>query len=334
MECSGCAVRDLIVEFKMDGDLNNQVFPDIIEFIQSRTLKLEENNRHFTLRENDAKDFVDYSINHLDITKISYKIPNKDWQPFYKIEELFKVEWVDRVIRNEQVICYYQPIVDKNNKTYAYELLSRFLDEDGEILYPGQVFSAAKERGRLYALDRICRMTAVKYAAKLDNKKAFINFIPTSIYSPEHCLKSTNEVANRLGVNPRNLVFEVVETEKIEDVNHLKKILAFYKARGYQYALDDVGVGHSTLQMLEDIKPHYMKLDMKYVQGVTSDKEKQRVALQFLEKALEIHSIPLAEGVEQKEDFEWLKDAGYQLFQGYYFGKPLPHPMEASMEYK
>lgn len=330
VECSGCMVRDLVLEFKIEGETNFQVLPDVMDFIQKRALRLEENGRYFTLKEDDAQDFIDFSKDHMDISHISFRVPKQDWKPFHKIEEILEVKWIDKVIKNEQVICYYQPIVDAEKNIYAYEMLSRFLDEEGDILYPGEVFGAAKERGRLYALDRICRMTAVKYAAKLDNTKAFINFIPTSIYSPEHCLRSTTAVANSLGVNPGNLVFEVVETEKVEDINHLKKIMAFYKARGFQYALDDVGEGHSTLQMLEEIKPHYMKLDMKYVQGVATNIEKQKVALQFLQKAKEIYSIPLAEGIEEKEDWEWLKKKGYQLFQGYYFGKPLPHPLEDS----
>ena len=69
-----------------------------------------------------------------------------------------------------------------------------------------------------------------------------------------------------------------------------------------------------------------MKLDMKYVQGVTIDPEKQLIAQTFLNKAMEIGSIPLAEGVETRADFEWLKQLGYQLFQGYLLGKPDPQP--------
>ena len=69
-----------------------------------------------------------------------------------------------------------------------------------------------------------------------------------------------------------------------------------------------------------------MKLDMKYVQGVAVDPGKQQIAQTFLNKAIEIGSIPLAEGVETRADFEWLKQLGYQLFQGYLFGKPAPQP--------
>ena len=71
-----------------------------------------------------------------------------------------------------------------------------------------------------------------------------------------------------------------------------------------------------------------MKLDMKFVLGVADDSEKQAVALSFLETARYLNSIPLAEGIETVEDFNWLKKQGYQLFQGYYFGKPQSEPLE------
>ncbi|WP_400244526.1 EAL domain-containing protein [Niallia sp. JL1B1071] len=236
------------------------------------------------------------------------------------------MEWIDQVIKKKLLTCYFQPIVNREESIYAFEILARFKKEDGNLVYPNLIFEAARTRGRLYALDRLCRLTAVRHATQLDGKKAFINFIPTSIYSPEFCLQSTIRLSAQLGVDPSKLVFEVVETEKVEDLEHLKSILTYYRDRGFQYALDDVGEGYSTINMLEDLKPHYMKLDMKFVQGVSENKNKQHIAKMFLKKSLDIGSIPLAEGVESREDFEWLKQTGYELFQGYLFGKPSPTP--------
>lgn len=77
-----------------------------------------------------------------------------------------------------------------------------------------------KKRTRTYALDRVCRMAAVRSAAHIQ-QKVFINFVPTSIYSPEHCLQSTVRLANQLGIEPSQFVFEVVETEKVDGIDHL-----------------------------------------------------------------------------------------------------------------
>jgi len=158
----------------------------------------------------------------------------------------------------------------------------------------------------------------------LIDSKVFINFIPTSIYSPEHCLKSTVQLAEELGIEPSRFVFEVVETEKVDDLAHLKKILMYYREKGFHYALDDVGEGFSTIEVLEQLAPHYMKLDMKFVQGISTDSDKQNAAIRILDAALQVGAIPLAEGIEEPDDFIWLRDVGYKLFQGYLFGKPAP----------
>lgn len=328
MECNNCSVTQLKFEIKMEDLSDGSLYPKILHHLERRGLAVEEKNGRLFVGEDGAKELWDFCLHHMDEKHISFRIDRQDWQPFSNMERVFEVEWIDEVIAKELLTCHYQPIVTAAEEIFAYELLSRFHQEDGSMIYPNEIFSAAKSRGRLYALDRICRMTAVRHAAKLKDAKAFINFIPTSIYSPEYCLRSTTGLANELGVNPKQLVFEVVETEKVDDLDHLRKILAFYKEKGFQYALDDVGEGYSTIEMLADLKPHFMKLDMQFVQGVAEDAAKQKTALKFLQKSLEVGSIPLAEGVETRQDFEWLKKQGYQLFQGYYFGKPAASPIE------
>ncbi|SDN88388.1 EAL domain, c-di-GMP-specific phosphodiesterase class I (or its enzymatically inactive variant) [Psychrobacillus sp. OK028] len=327
MECNNCQVNDLKFEFKVDGDFNTSLLDSVLKHLKRRNILVDTKENKFILSESDVRDFIDFCEDHMDTSQILFRISKQRWEPITKIEEVLKVQWIDEVIAKQLMICHYQPIVNRQEQVFGYELLARFPKEDGSMIYPNEIFSAAKARGRLYALDRACRMTAVKHAAVIKEKKAFINFIPTSIYSPEFCLKSTTALAEELGINPVQLVFEVVESEKVEDIEHLKRILTFYKEKGFEYALDDVGEGYSTMEMLGGIKPNYMKLDMKYVQGVSNDIKKQAIAQQFLEKAVEVGSTPLAEGIEEREDFEWLKETGYRLFQGYYFGKPAANPL-------
>jgi EAL domain-containing protein (putative c-di-GMP-specific phosphodiesterase class I) len=327
LECNNCQVKELKFEFKVNGDSNDCLLDSILKHLKRQNILVNAQENIFTIKESDVRDFIDFCQDHMDTSQVLFRISNQPWKPIVKIKEILDVQWIDEVIEKQLVICHFQPIVDVEHQVFAYELLARFPKEDGSMIYPNEIFSAAKARGRLYALDRACRMTAVKHAPAIKEKKAFINFIPTSIYSPEFCLKSTTTLAEELGINPAQLVFEVVETEKVEDIEHLKRILTFYKEKGFEYALDDVGEGYSTMEMLVDIEPNYMKLDMKYVHGVSEDVKKQAVARKFLEKALQVGSIPLAEGVEEREDLDWLKKIGYKLFQGYYFGKPSANPI-------
>lgn len=326
MECNNCSVNELKFEIKVEGELNQSILPQVIDYLMRRDIEVKEKEQGIVIPESGAKEFMDFCEHFMVSEQVEFRINKEEWKPFSQIETVMDMQWIDNVIKKELITCHYQPIVDARGNVFAYEMLSRFKNEDGSMIYPNEIFPAAKSRGRLYALDRVCRMTAVKYAAKLADKKAFINFIPTSIYSPEFCLRSTTLLANQLDVDPKQLVFEVVETEQVDDLDHLKKILTYYKEKGFNYALDDVGEGFSTAEVLAELKPKYMKLDMQYVQGVAEETGKQKVALSFLEKALAVGSVPLAEGVETEEDFNWLKEKGYELFQGYYFGKPEAEP--------
>ena len=327
MQCNSCSVAALKFEIKLEGQMNLSALQIVIDHLQRREIEVAVKENKLQMDEKGAREFLDFCRDLLDLDQGVFRINQEPWKPLEGMFQVFATEWIDEVIKNERLTCHYQPIVDADEKIFAYEMLARFQNEDGSMIYPNEIFPAAKTRGRLYALDRVCRMTAVRYAAVLKGEKAFINFIPTSIYSPEFCLRSTIALSEQLGVNPKSLVFEVVETEKVDDLDHLKRILAYYKEKGFDYALDDVGEGYSTIEMLADLKPQYMKLDMQFVQDVATDTAKQKIAENFLKKALEVGSVPLAEGIETRQDFDWLKQRGYQLFQGYYFGKPAASPV-------
>ncbi|TYP75514.1 EAL domain-containing protein [Paenibacillus methanolicus] len=323
-ECRSCQPGELLYRVTAGTDANEEVLQGILPFMRASGVVVKEEEGAVTVRESGMADFMDFCRDHMNTSGITFRLDGEEERrPFEALAPLLDARWIDSIVFQGRVVPYCQPILDRDGKLFAHEILSRFAREDGTLAPPGEVFRAAKARGRLYALDRVCRMSAVKCAAELPGK-VFINFIPTSIYAPEHCLRSTVALAGELGIDPSRFVFEVVETEYVEDLAHLKGILDYYRRRGFQYALDDVGEGFSTVEMLRELKPHYMKLDMGYVRGVAGDPRKQEVALKLLAAAREIGAVPLGEGVEAREDYDWLRQAGFELFQGYLFGKPAP----------
>lgn len=326
MPCKACVIQNIDYQVSFENCKQPALFDSIEDHLKRVLMLVNQEDQTFHVKEQGIKELYDFCVDHaVEMDSIRFRLDQTDWRPFSEVMQVVEMQWIDQVISNQQLTSHYQPIVTPELEIYAYELLARFYHKDGRVIYPNEIFSAAKERGRLYALDRVCRLTAVRYAKHI-TQKAFINFIPTSIYSPEFCLRSTINLANDLGIDPHRLIFEVVESEKVEDMDHLKTILEFYHSRGFEYALDDVGEGYNTVEVLSFLRPNYMKLDIKYVQGVATDADKQLIATEFLEKALAVDSIPLAEGIEAVEDFEWLKAKGYQLFQGYLFGKPSAVP--------
>ena len=233
------------------------------------------------------------------------------------------------IINNESLTSHFQPIVDvKNNSIYGYETLARGVREDGTLVYPNELFHKSQRYDLNFKLDRLCRESSLKTAAtKKVHQKVFINFIPTSIYDPEFCLNSTVKWANQLEFDPSQIVFEVVETELVKDQKHLKKILEYYRKKGFKIALVDVGEGYSSLNMLIELKPDIIKIDRNIINGIDSNELKQSVYRALFNLAKEHDITVLAEGVETKEELKTINSIGVDLVQGYYFAKPCAEPI-------
>lgn len=216
----------------------------------------------------------------------------------------------------------------KTNTIYGYEALVRGVKEDGELMYPDELFSKSKRNDLTFKLDKLCRESALKTAAtKKIKQKVFINFISTAIYDPAFCLASTQKWVNQLDFDPSQIVFEVVETEWVKDQKHLKSILEFYRAKGYKIALDDLGEGYSSLNMLIELQPDIIKVDRNIIDGIDTNELKQSVYRALYNIAREHNIEVLAEGVETAAELEMVKSIGVDYVQGYYYAKPSAEPI-------
>jgi len=237
--------------------------------------------------------------------------------------------WIYELISTKRIRMMYQPIIDcrQPHVPIGYEMLARGYGEDGVMIPPVRLFSAARDQNQLFGLDRACRLEAIEAASRLPATcSVFVNFIPTSIYVPEHCLATTMAAVTRVGIRPEQVVFEVVETERVDDLEHLRHILRFYRDQGFRYALDDVGQGFNNLQTLQALEPDVVKLDREWVSAIHLDREKRAVAQKVLDICWRIGATPLAEGIEYKEEAHVLCELGYTWQQGYYYGRPAYEP--------
>lgn len=299
------------------------------------------NERLYWMKESTFCALLDYLFTHSDPSAVRAFCSNasdpllglENLQPISSFHNEREAGWIDVLIMNRAIRTFYQPIVRRKDEKavdiVGYELLSRGIDAEGGIIPPGKMFEAARTRNKLFALDRLCRMEAVKNSSIITDKLLFINFLPTAIYRPEHCLSSTFDAVQQAGVNPANIIFEVVESEEIENMDHLKSILQSYREHGFKYALDDVGTGYSSLRVLSELEPDIVKLALEFSIGVSQDAAKQRVARSVAQMAADMGAVALAEGIENEEDFLFLSSIGYELFQGYYFGKPESKPLSS-----
>lgn len=235
------------------------------------------------------------------------------------------------LIVNRRFATHLQPIVQAGGQPIGYEFLLRALPEQPPFR-PAELFEKAREAGLHAYLDREARHSAIRLAARHvpQGMKKFVNFLPSSIYRPASCLERTFGVIREHGLDPGDFVFEVVETEPLDDIRHLTDIFDAYRGEGIRLAMDDVGEKYATLDAMERLQPDYVKLDRKWVAGCHADAGKQRHIDDVLDRAARFHGVVLAEGVEQEAERRYLAQAGVPLLQGFLFGRPSPVPMPAA----
>ncbi|TGN41991.1 EAL domain-containing protein [Marinobacter confluentis] len=221
----------------------------------------------------------------------------------------------------------FQPIVDADNKSvYAYEALVRGLNGEGAY----SVLSNVNETNR-YSFDQICRVKAVKLAARLSMEAMLsINFMPNAVYNPEYCIRTTLAAAQASKFDTRKIIFELLESDDFDSLDHLVNIIKSYQQMGFKTALDDFGSGYSRYNILIASPPDILKLDMDVVRDIHRTPNKQAVVAGIMTMMAQLGGKVLAEGVETEEEYFWLRSQGISLFQGYLFAKPgfesLPEP--------
>lgn len=213
----------------------------------------------------------------------------------------------------------FQPIVNCGNNTiYGYEALVRGINNESAY----SVISKLNDKNR-YLFDQLCRVKAISLASQLNITSILsINFLPNAIYTPERCIRTTFEAAQQYDFPSERIMFEFTEVEKMEDTEHVKHIVDYYQSLGFKTAVDDFGAGYSGLNLLADFQTDIIKLDMALIRNIDSNKVRQSIVRNCLTMFNELNITALAEGIETYEEYLWLRDAGIDLMQGYYFAKP------------
>lgn len=255
-----------------------------------------------------------YSFDYIPLTQLTLRVMNPE---------------LLRVIDDRLFHSLMQPIVYADTESiYGYEFLLRPKSQLYTFI-PGELFAFAHHTGLQAKLDSDARIQSIRTGSLMLEKgiKRFINFLSSSISEPEHCLKSTFQAVKDYRVDPEDLVFEVVETERVLNINHLKEIFHEYRKFGMKVALDDIGARFSTLEVLRELQPNYAKVDKHLVRNCHQDTAKLEQIMKIHDEAKIIGTEIIAEGVETAEEWEAIK-AYVDFGQGFFFGKPIKTPIK------
>lgn len=218
----------------------------------------------------------------------------------------------------------YQPIVTlPERRTIGYEALLRAVTPSGLSVTPDVLFPAAEAAGWTHLIDRVGRTTALRDGSGWlrPEELLFINFIPTSIYRPEVCLRTTEQAARDAGIGLHQVVFELTEGHRVRDLDHLEAVFDYYRSHDCKVALDDLGAGYSSLNLLVRLRPDIVKLDKELVQTLP-DVAGSAVVSAIVEITHSYGGQVLAECVETEEQAAAATELGVDLGQGWLFGRP------------
>lgn len=213
----------------------------------------------------------------------------------------------------------FQPIVDaRTGAAMAHEALVRGLSGEGA----GTILTRVNASNR-YRFDQACRVKAIELAARRGlDVQLNINFLPNAVYQPESCIAVTLEAAETFGIPHDRICLEIVESERIDDHQHVIGIIQEYKRQGLVTAIDDFGAGYAGLNLLADFQPDILKLDMALTRDIDADKRRRVITRSIVSAAADLDIRVIAEGVETVDEYLCLRDLGIDLFQGYLFARP------------
>ncbi|HHV09222.1 MAG TPA: GGDEF domain-containing protein [Clostridiales bacterium] len=235
-------------------------------------------------------------------------------------------EALDAVIDNKQIKTVFQPIISlKDGSLLGHEALSR-ITGTSLIKDPEMLFSIAGEYSRLWDLELLCRTRAFETAYHLMvppyDKMLFINVNPNIMHDEKFIRGFTKDFLMEFNIEPKNVIFEITERNVIVDMGGFLSTISHYRSQNYKIAIDDAGAGYSGLNLISDINPNYIKLDMKLIRNVDTDNLKYALIKGMVELSRESQISLIAEGIETREELSTLVQLGVQYGQGYYIQRP------------
>jgi EAL domain-containing protein (putative c-di-GMP-specific phosphodiesterase class I)/CheY-like chemotaxis protein len=235
---------------------------------------------------------------------------------------------VRAAIINGELVNYYQPKVDvASGKVAGVETLVRWRHPQDGIVFPDQFIGVAEEYGLIDDLTRAVIGEAFAQAKTWQDDglqlHIAINISMDNLATLEFADYVTAAAA-AAGIMPDGIVLEVTESQLMKDLSAPLEILTRLRLKRFSLSIDDFGTGHSSLTQLRDIPFNELKVDRGFVHGAAGNGTLNAIYGASLSLAKHLGMQTVAEGVEDRADWDFLRSTGCNLAQGYFIAKPMP----------
>lgn len=232
-------------------------------------------------------------------------------------------------IKNNQFELHYQQQVDSNYRIIGAEALIRFKHPALGNIPPSEFIPLAEEIGLILPIGKWVLETATSDLKRwadlphLKNQTIAINISALQFHSPDF-VEDIQALIKRKDIDPTKLKLELTESIVLSDINDCILKMNALKANGIEFSLDDFGTGYSSLSYLTQLPLSFLKIDQSFVRKLNINSHLDYVIVEtILAMAKTLGLTVIAEGVETREQRDFLEKHGCPSFQGYFFGKPL-----------
>ena len=229
----------------------------------------------------------------------------------------------------EQLEVYYQPQIDGvTDELIGMEALVRWNHPKDGLVSPGVFIPIAEETGLIILIDRWVMQTAIKQVVKwrkdgLNPGKLALNLAMKQLQSKQ-CTQLITDMLEDAGCKPEWIALEVTEGQIMKNPEQAIVILKEISQMGIELAVDDFGTGYSSLTYLKRLPIDKLKIDQSFVRDLPFDEEDIGISRAIIALSQALYLDVIAEGVETKEQRDFLVENGCRNIQGYFYSKPIP----------
>lgn len=231
-------------------------------------------------------------------------------------------------LQNNEFVVFYQPQLDlQNGRLCGFEALVRW-NRGGTIVSPGEFIPLAEETGWIVAIDFyvfevVCKQLAIWRENFSQDLSVAVNFSAIS-FADENFIERILSVLKSQGIPSRWIKIELTETILASDADVVQQKMERLCEHGVRFSIDDFGTGYSSLGYLKRFPFSQLKIDRSFIMDILTEPDSASLARSMISIGHNLGIKVIAEGVEQAEQMSFLRAAGCDELQGYFYSPPLP----------
>jgi EAL domain-containing protein (putative c-di-GMP-specific phosphodiesterase class I)/FixJ family two-component response regulator len=254
------------------------------------------------------------NIGHSSVTRVS--------------QHSYSVEQFRAAIAHGELINHYQPKVAlATGEVVGMESLVRWQHPVDGLIFPDRFLSLAEEQGLLTEVTGVVLIEAMKQA-KAWRQAGYHLSVAVNISMDDLIALDFPDIAEALaasvGVDPQLVTLELTEGQVMRQLSTVLDVLSRLSLKRFRLSIDDFGTGHSSLAQLRDLPFNELKVDRGFVHGASTDGTRRAICSASLQMAHQLQMQVVGEGIENRDDWDFLSQLGCDVGQGYFIARPMP----------